>query len=851
MTNRNKQFIGIGLCVVILAAGFIVPRFMKRSAQNSVSQTASDQTLPSGSAQPASSTFGESVKYQTPTTKINPEIAKDFSISSITNISDMENAYGFKFTDAEKKSLTDRKFVMKNVLDTSIRPNSSADNGHEMTQMYAQVQGPRDYKNRAPQNTLFYSSDVFLDSFNNIYTETLKEMENKTFSPAMLSLSKTFYEQANKKLLAAKTDADKKEWMKVRNYFVVPYAIFSNAAQPLTLADYQDASGVMLDPNKVMSDWKAKDVTVDTVETVSAFVKNLKLDTESETVVLTDVKTIFSAEGKAVPQVFADEYKAYTQQEGIDFEVDFSQFTPRATYTSSSLRREYFRGMKWYIMLPFFLKSPDLTTYAYGISQLMAENKSALSDYNKLEAAINFLVGTSDDLAPADYLAALQSAKGSSNQTETAFTYLVKAHDPKIKDLGAGYASVGTEQTDDVRLKTKGMRFFSGKFIVDSYWTGYLTQGDEALRPGYTQKLPPMASSLEVMTLLGSEYAESQIPKLDFYSVNNKLAIEKALGELGTQTDAYTQSDWQKNVYTTWMWTIQSLFGWQKTNHDVLPQFMQSVAWQAKTLQTASAWWTQLRHATILYAKQSFAEKGGGGPGCDTREVPPPPKAYIEPQQEAFARLSYLAKRMDQGLKDQGYADLKNIVPLENFIALMDTVQSYVEKELGNSTLNEKVVTVTGVDPEDETKPCVHHDIEGTSDWEALRVGLMDGLTSALPVPTEGPILSAKDKREAIIADVHTGGDSSYPTSILYEGTGVPYVIFIAVNDVNDPRLTVGFTYSQYEFIKEYGGKRLTDEDWQKSFYEGDDTYDAYHYTDKSALPKINVWYQTLFDSKK
>ena len=276
----------------------------------------------------------------------------------------------------------------------------------------------------------------------------------------------------------------------------------------------------------------------------------------------------------------------------------------------------------------------------------MAENAGALNDYNKLEEAINFMVGSSDDLMPADYLAALAAAKGASDQPKAIMEYLMKAHDPKIKDISTTYTAVGTEQTDDVRLKTKGMRFFSGKFIIDSYWTGYLTQGDEAPRPGYTQKLPPMASSLEVMTLLGSDYAKTQIPKLDFYSDKNSQAIDQALKDLAREKAALTDSDWQHNLYTGWLWTIQSLFSWQKAHRVELPQFMQSPAWEVKTLMTASAWWTELRHATILYAKQSFAEMGGGGgDSCDLRTIPAPPKAYIEPQAEAYARLMYLAKR--------------------------------------------------------------------------------------------------------------------------------------------------------------------------------------------------------------
>jgi hypothetical protein len=137
--------------------------------------------------------------------------------------------------------------------------------------------------------------------------------------------------------------------------------------------------------------------------------------------------------------------------------------------------------------------------------------------------------------------------------------------------------------------------------------------------------------------------------------------------------------------------------------------------------------------------------------------------------------------------------------------------------------------------------------VEEGSDWEILRRGIVDGLEASLPYPVEGAVLPAKDKRSALIADVHTGGDSANPHRILYEATGVPHLILVAVKDVNGPRLTVGFTYSQYEFTEPYGGQRLTDEQWQSRFYTGDDQYDPFTYTPRSSWPKLPSWFAPLF----
>lgn len=847
---RNRYLVAMGVAVIVLVGGtaaFVLTHPSYTPSTGSPSTTVVDKEAPPETNQPANitfapSNFGTSVAYQPVNDARNGAVAANFDTTNISGLTEMQQAYGVTFSPDDLSALSNHKFVIKKVTDTNLYTNAG-DNDREFYDLYRLLTGSSDYKTRGLQNAEFFSSDVFFNAFNNIYTETLKEMENTIFYPAVKTMSATLFDHASQQLAAATTDADKVKWTKVRNYFAVADALFATAAQPLSAKDYFDAEGHQIDPTQVQADFTAKDHLVDTYDNAAAFVKQMHLDADSETIVLADLKYVFDANNHYQPNVFLPEYQAYAQKMQMSFDVDFSQFTPRSTYTSSSLRRAYFRGMKWFIMVPFFLGSKDLTNYAYGVSELLAEDPQSAADYQKLDDAINFLVGNSDDLAPADFQAALAAGGGDQN-APAAQAYLQAAHNPKIKDLAATYPDVGTVQTQNVLDATKGLRFFSGKFILDSYWTGFLTQGDEAVRPGYPAKLPPMASSLEVMDLLGSTYAKNHLSDWSFYSGSYAPAIDKGLSDLSGQVSQMTDADWKTNVYTTWLWTIQSLFQETQDNQKTLPKFMQSDAWAAKTLMTASAWWTELRHATILYAKQSFAEKGGGGPpDCDTRDVPPPPKGYIEPDAETFNRLSYLAKRMDQGLKDQQYA-LQNMGPLENFINLMDTVQSFVKKELADAKLNETVETST-----DGT--CTHHDIVGTSDWETLRLQIVGGLNGSLPVPTEGPVLTAKDHRAALVADVHTGGDSANPASILYEGEGVPYIIFTAVSDVNGPRLTVGLTYSHYEFEKPYGGKRMTDEEWQQNFYQGSDETRPYQYTDPSTWPAENTWYAPMFGTSQ
>ena len=61
---------------------------------------------------------------------------------------------------------------------------------------------------------------------------------------------------------------------------------------------------------------------------------------------------------------------------------------------------------------------------------------------------------------------------------------------------------------------------------------------------------------------------------------------------------------------------------------------MRTEAWQRKQLQTQLASWAELRHDTVLYAKQSYT----AGVKCEY------PTGYVEPYPETYARIKFFAE---------------------------------------------------------------------------------------------------------------------------------------------------------------------------------------------------------------
>ena len=71
---------------------------------------------------------------------------------------------------------------------------------------------------------------------------------------------------------------------------------------------------------------------------------------------------------------------------------------------------------------------------------------------------------------------------------------------------------------------------------------------------------------------------------------------------------------------------------------------MQNRAWARKELSTFLGSWAELKHDTVLYAKQVYAEAGGGNMDVDDR-------GYVEPNPLVFGRLAALAKTTREGLQ--------------------------------------------------------------------------------------------------------------------------------------------------------------------------------------------------------
>jgi len=181
---------------------------------------------------------------------------------------------------------------------------------------------------------------------------------------------------------------------------------------------------------------------------------------------------------------------------------------------------------------------------------------------------------------------------------------------------------------------------------------------------------------------------------------------------------------------------------------------MQSQAWTRKDLQSALASWTELKHDTILYAKQVMAEMAGAARKyaariCGTRS------GNLRPP-NALAQMTRNGLQSRTLLSDTTKGNLDNLIDLLTFL------QSISEKELASQQLS----------PE-----------------ENLRIqyfgGELEGLTLAAADrdPTDPSYRNLQDQKGALVADVASGFDANGNPAVLEEGVGEPSLIFVVLPD--------------------------------------------------------------------
>ena len=483
---------------------------------------------------------------------------------------------------------------------------------------------------------------------------------------------------------------------------------------------------------------------------------------------------------------------------------DYSQYVPRGHYTRNEKFKRYFNALMWYGRVDFKLKpgkkepaithGKKMTLQALLMTDALLRDEKAYRLWRKLYEPIVYFVGKTDDLYADDYIKLIKEIFPSEgtvdkyNDRERLNSFIeeaMKLRPPKILS-GAAVSGNG-----DISTSTKGFRFMGQRFIPDSYMFQQLVFGVKRMtykggRRPFTMEIIPYVGpvrafprGLDILAILGSKRAleilekEGDTEYEDYYEQLDKLKKEFALKK---------EKEWKQNLYWRWLYSLLPLLEENK-NKEGIPEFMQNTAWIDKEIQTTLASWAELRHDTILYAKQSYT--------AIPKSIAIPPKftyGYVEPYPEVYGRIKEMMH------------DIRN-----NLNALEITPEGVSEKISAFEDLLAKLKIIS--EKELAQKPLTKEEYELI--WN---IGATLSSLKSFPEEIMEKIGSSTDEKIDLVADVHTDPNTK---QVLEEGVGSPFNIWVIIKDSKGKRLCHGAVFSYYEF-KQPMSNRLTDEKWQE-----------------------------------
>jgi len=512
-----------------------------------------------------------------------------------------------------------------------------------------------------------------------------------------------------------------------------------------------------------------------------------------------------------IPAFVEDDVKAELSlietHEGFDqspiflYKEDYSQYLPRGHYTHSEILKNYFKAFIWHGRMSMLLKGKLIpaedpekeariqTIQASLITSELEDNPELLKKWERLYAITAFYVGVSDDLGPHEYMEAMESVfgNGSRNFNATAMEELkIELAGYRSPEIYGGTGSgdhepiLTAEQADELLEDTKGFRFMGQRFILDSYVFSRLIGPYTNEYTGNPEQLPftyiysdygnnrGFPRGLDTMALLGSERAVYWLDELDDSSYKN---YSLRYGELNSEFSNFSTADWNRNLYWSWLYSLQPLL---KDYGEGYPTFMQTDAWQDKAMSTSLASWTELRHDTILYTKQIYAMETSLPVFEDN------PVGHVEPVPEFYNRLLALTRMTADGLEELDALDENTARNFESLESVLNKLIEISEKELKNEKLTE----------EDK--------------YYIFKFGEIIKLSSSA---------DEEARKTTLVADVYTEPNNEL---VLEEGTGYVDMVIVAYK-LPDGRiyLAAGPVMSYYEF-KQPMSDRLTDEKWRE-----------------------------------
>lgn len=461
----------------------------------------------------------------------------------------------------------------------------------------------------------------------------------------------------------------------------------------------------------------------------------------------------------------------------LQSDMDYSQFKPRGYYEGDSVLEAYFRAMMWYGQVNFAQNAERLNRSA--LLMTLALRETALPTWEMLYTVTAFFAGASDDLGYYEYAPAIEAAYGAmptlEDLTANEAAYETFAAQVAQMDPPAINSVPVMEGTENIPEVTKGFRLMGQRFTLDAAVMQQLVYSNvKENAAGEKRMLPDV---LDLPAALGSDLALSL---LEQQGAAGYAGYSEAMEKLRGVVSQAPASAWAGSLYSSWLYTLSPLL---EPKGEGYPSFMTTTAWQTHNLETYAGSFTELKHDTVLYAKQVMAEMGGG----PMEEVDD--RGYVEPEVEVYRRFALLARQTAEGLESYGLISDGDLENLSRLAELAQRLEAISEKELREETLTDE-------------------------EYELIRAygGTLEHFwIEAVEDKTQSPYLDPQEIPASLVTDIATDPNGR----VLQIANGRPAEILVVVPVDGTLRVASGVVYDFYQFEQPLS-QRLTDTTWRQ-----------------------------------
>ena len=514
-------------------------------------------------------------------------------------------------------------------------------------------------------------------------------------------------------------------------------------------------------------------------------------------------------------------------------DIDFSQFIVRGHYADSATLSQYFEMMMWCSQIDLrvvtFAPEQESDIRELGTALVMyylLEGSGQFGNWSNLEDISRTFVGVSDSMTFGQLGDLLANANIRSPADVPSLATLTNLQTRLLSgELGVqsiqGDFLLSPYSPEQLKLP-RTFTICGQKFVMDS-WALSQTVFDRVLwTPDYGTNIVfgkvyhRKPSCLDMaFSVLGNDQVvpnlvermtnENGVPFRDGPHLpyqHNLLAVRRAI-------DGQAPSVWKDNIYNAWLGALRTLSA--PTTGPEYPESMRTRAWAMKTLNTQLASWTQLRHDTLLYAKESYT----ASILCSY------PAGFVEPRPEFWHSMTELC-----GITADAISKLPSNDPrffavrsnqlafLTNFITQVTMLESISRAELAQQPLS--------VEQTDFLKNVIeivaaYSNYRQWNGWYPTlyyQTGFSPSIWEVSPC----------DQWDASVTDVHTDPPdllfSGDPGAVIHEGIANVNLLLVAIDNGPDTMVYAGPVLSHYEFEMS-GITRLTDAQWRTNVLVG------------------------------